>query len=223
MSADKNVLWPRIHDVREGLYNDLYELDEAQWQTRSLCSDWTVEQLVAHMASTSTTTPKSFLANLLKNRFSMDRMFNENIAELTAQGRPAVLEAFRANMHSTTAPPGPVESWLGEALIHAEDIRKPLGAPHEYKMDDLMTLAEFYKGSNLLIGTKSRIKGLKLSATDQAWSTGTGPEVRGRMLPLLMTMTGRDAYLDELEGEGLPELRSRFASAGARHKDEPGR
>jgi len=71
-------------------------------------------------------------------------------------------------------------------------------------------VADFFKGSNLLIGAKKRIAGLSLRATDAQWSTGSGPEVAGPAISLVMAMTGRGAALDDLSGEGLATLRSRI-------------
>jgi hypothetical protein len=70
-------------------------------------------------------------------------------------------------------------------------------------------VADFYKGSNLLIGSKRRIEGLTLRATDAGWTTGTGPEVSGPVLSLVMAMTGRKVADDDLAGEGVATLRSR--------------
>ena len=58
-------------------------------------------------------------------------------------------------------------------------------------------MADFYKGSNLLIGSKNRIAGLTLRATDADWSHGTGPEVQGPILSLVLAMTGRTVADDE--------------------------
>ena len=77
-------------------------------------------------------------------------------------------------------------------------------------MDTLTRIADFYKGSNLLIGTKTRIAGLTLRATDTAWSTGAGPEVAGPVLSLLLAMTGRKAGLSKLSGDGLATLTQRM-------------
>jgi mycothiol maleylpyruvate isomerase-like protein len=57
---------------------------------------------------------------------------------------------------------------------------------------------------------KKRIDGLRLVATDVDWSHGTGPEVTGPAMPIVMAMTGRAAGLDELGGEGLATLRRRM-------------
>jgi uncharacterized protein (TIGR03083 family) len=98
---------------------------------------------------------------------------------------------------------------LGETIVHAEDIRRSLGLRHDYPTDALVEVADFYKRSNLVMGSKRRIDGVALRATDAKWSNGTGPEVSGPMVALLMALTGRKAALDELSGEGVATLRER--------------
>ena len=72
-----------------------------------------------------------------------------------------------------------------------------------------MRVADFYKGSNLVIGAKNRIAGLRLRATDVDWSRGDGPEVEGPITSLVMAMTGRKAAIGDLSGEGVATLSSR--------------
>jgi hypothetical protein len=71
-------------------------------------------------------------------------------------------------------------------------------------------VGDFYKRSNLIVGTKRRIAGLKVHATDADWSTGAGAEVSGPMLSLLLAMTGRKAVVADLSGEGLSILQARL-------------
>ena len=112
-------------------------------------------------------------------------------------------------MTSVKHPPGPADTWLGEVIVHSEDIRRALGIKHDYPTGAVVRVADFFKGSNLLIGSKRRIAGLTLSATDTEWSHGTGPEVAAPILSLVMAMTGRKAADDDLTGEGVVTLRSR--------------
>lgn len=44
-------------------------------------------------------------------------------------------------------------------------------------------------------------------ATGANWSTGTGPEISGPVLSLIMAMTGREAVLGDLPGDGVAQLR----------------
>jgi hypothetical protein len=71
-------------------------------------------------------------------------------------------------------------------------------------------LIEFFRGSNLLIGSKKRADGLTLKPTDADWSIGTGPEVSGPALDILMAMTGRGIALENLKGDGVDTLRARM-------------
>jgi uncharacterized protein (TIGR03083 family) len=120
------------------------------------------------------------------------------------------LAHFEGVVNSVKHPPGPSATWLGEVIVHAEDIRRPLGIKHSYPNDALVAVARFYQGSNLLIGSKRRISGLTLRATDAEWSHGTGPDVAGPILSLVLAMTGRAAAIDDLTGDGVATLRTRF-------------
>ncbi|MGI8675305.1 MAG: maleylpyruvate isomerase family mycothiol-dependent enzyme, partial [Nocardioidaceae bacterium] len=111
---------------------------------------------------------------------------------------------------ATTHPPGPSDTMLGETIVHAEDIRRPLGIAHAYPVDAVTRVADFYASSNLMIGGKKRIAGLRLRADDADWSHGEGPEVSGPALSLLMAISGRKAVLTDLSGPGVDTLRSRI-------------
>jgi hypothetical protein len=98
---------------------------------------------------------------------------------------------------------------LGEVIIHSSDIRRALGIEHIYPTEPDVAVADFYKNSNLIIGAKKRIAGVTLRATDTEWSNGDGPEAAGPIHSIVMAMTGRKAYLDDLAGDGVEVLRSR--------------
>ena len=201
--------WPLIHAERESLIADLGTLTDEQWATRSLCADWTVRDVLGHMISTAQMTPPRFFAKMAAAGFSVNNMNAKGVAA-QATAKPADgLAVLRSHLKDTTHPPGPVESMLGEAVIHPADIRTPLGIAHEYPEEALIRVADFYKGSNLIVGAKRRIDGLTLRATDTGWSTGSGPEVTGPHLSLILAMTGRGAPLGDLSGEGLATLKSR--------------
>ncbi|HET7398311.1 MAG TPA: maleylpyruvate isomerase family mycothiol-dependent enzyme [Intrasporangium sp.] len=210
MAADD--LWRTIHAERAALATDLESLTEDQWRTPSLCAPWTVQQVLAHMTATATMTPPKFLLKMAAAGFRFNAMSEREVATGTTGGPAQTLADFRAHRDDTTAPPGPVDTWLGETIVHAEDIRRPLGIRHDYPVEALARIANFYKGSNLLIGGKRRIDGLHLTATDTAWSTGAGPDVRGPLLALVLAMTGRKAGLAELSGEGVATLAARMKS-----------
>jgi uncharacterized protein (TIGR03083 family) len=201
--------WPLIHAEREALAADLDTLTGEQWAARSLCAEWTVRDVLGHMIATAKMTPPKFFASFASAGFRFNTMNEKNIAREATPNPSDGLAEFRGHLKDTTHPPGPVEAMLGEAVIHSADIRRPLGMSRDYPAEALTRVADFFKGSNLLIGAKRRIDGLALRATDTDWSTGSGPEVTGPHLSLVLAMTGRSAALVDLSGEGLATLRSR--------------
>jgi len=207
--------WPVIHAERDALAADLDGLDEAGWDTPSLCSQWTVREALGHMTATARMTPPQFFVSMARSGFSFDKMAGNLIRQELGATPADTLAAFRGVRTSTSHPPGPVDSWLGETIIHGEDIRRPLGIAREYPTAAVIRVADFYKKSNLIVGAKKRIAGLRLRATDADWSTGEGPEVSGPVLALVMAMTGRSAALADLSGDGVAQLRARMTDGAA--------
>ena len=204
--------WPAIHAERKALVTDLEGVPEDQWSARSLCTDWTVRDALAHMTATAKITPASFFPKIVASGFSLSRLQAKDIAVERGSSAADALARFEAVLTSRSHPPGPADTMLGETIIHSEDIRRPLGIGHEYPIDALVQVADFFKGSNLIIGTKRRIGGLTLQATDAQWSHGSGPKVSGPMLSLVLAMTGRRVADGELSGEGAETLRARAGS-----------
>jgi uncharacterized protein (TIGR03083 family) len=201
--------WPVIHAERAALLADLRTLTRDQWASRSLCDRWTVRQVLAHIVSTARMTPPKFFVGMLRSGFSFQTFSDRGVARESAGATADQLAALESVLTATAHPPGPLDSWLGEAIIHAEDIRRPLGITRAYPTEAVARVARFYSGSNLIIGAKDRIAGVRLEATDTDWSHGTGPVMTGPVLALLLAMTGRRVALDDLTGDGVAVLRGR--------------
>jgi uncharacterized protein (TIGR03083 family) len=202
-------LWTQVHTERKALIEDLENLTAEQWTSPSLCRGWSVHDVLAHQLATAKMTPGSFVRKFISSGFNFGKFAQTEIVRETAGGPRVTLDNFKGAYQRTTSPPGPKQTWLGEALIHSEDIRQPLGLTRVYPIDAVITCLDFFKGSNTLIGAKSRIAGLTLKATDASWTTGSGPLVEGPALALLMAMTGRKAHLEQLTGDGVQTLRAR--------------
>jgi len=202
-------IWPTVHAERKALAADLRGLSAGDWDRPSLCAGWTVRDVLAHMTSAAKLTPPAFFGKMIGSGFSFDKVQEQGVAAQRGATPADTLANFESVQTSVKHPPGPTQTWLGETIVHSEDIRRALGIEHKYATEAVVTVADFYKGSNLLIGSKRRISGLTLRATDADWTTGTGPEVSGPILSLVMAMTGRKAADDDLTGEGVAALRSR--------------
>jgi len=195
-------LWPLVHAERAALADDLAGLDDRQWQAQSLCTGLTVREVLAHITAGASLNPVRWMAGVIRCRFDFDRQVAMRLAEQLGATPAETLARFRRAVTSRTKPPLPVAAMLGEAIVHAEDIRRPLGIRHAYPMTTLTRTAEYYYGSNLPVQSKERATGLRLLATDGPFAAGSGPLVTGPTLALMMAMAGRGAYCDELDGDG---------------------
>lgn len=205
-----NSTWDLIHAERRQLLADLEHLTDDQWQTQSLCPSWNVHQMLGHVLALTKQTPPKFFGKFVASGFRFDAMVAKDVARQSS-GTPAQTWAeLGAHVDDTSAPPGPVDSWIGEIVVHGADIRRPLGIAYTPPVATTRQVADFYKNSNLLIGAKTRITGLRLVATDTDWSHGTGPAVHGPILSLVQAMTGRGVALADLSGEGTAELSGRM-------------
>ncbi|MBB1153029.1 maleylpyruvate isomerase family mycothiol-dependent enzyme [Amycolatopsis dendrobii] len=198
--------WPQIHAERAALADDL---SDAAWNTPSLCEGLSVREVLAHLTAGASLTPLRWMAGVLRCRFDFDRQVAMRLAEHLGDNPADTLARFRRVVTSTTKPPLPVVAMLGETVVHGEDIRRPLGIRHEYPLETLTAVARYYLGSDLVVLAKGRVRGLRLAATDSDFSGGSGPLVSGPTLALIMAMTGRSRFLDDLDGDGVEVLRHR--------------
>lgn len=205
-------LWPSVHTERAALADDLADLTDGQWTTTSLCTEFTVREVLAHLTAGASLTFPRWMAGVIRCRFDFDKQVALRLAEHLGDSPTDTLARFRRSVTSTTTPLGrrgsPVGA-LAETVVHAEDIRRPLGIRRDYPSKVATQVAENFRGTDLVVLAKGRVKDLRLEATDGPFSAGSGPLVSGPTVALIMAMTGRAAYCDELGGDGVATLRER--------------
>ena len=208
---DDTATWKLIHKERVAIADTLTTLSAEQWAKPSLCGGWSVRETAAHIVLGAEQTTPHFLGRMAANGFRFNTMMDRDARRTGVLGPDELIGRLRARVTTTNKPPAPAMTMLGEVVVHSDDIRRPLGLEYHASPDTLIACLEMYKNASFPVGTKKRIAGLRLVATDVDWSHGTGPEVTGPALPMVMAMTGRAAGLDELGGEGLATLRRRMA------------
>ena len=125
--------WPLIRAERVALIADLENVTDAQWSTQSLCSAWTVRDVLAHMTTTAKMTPGRFFGKLAGSGFRFNVMNDNGVKEEQGATPADALAGFKAQLDRTTAPPGPLDAMVGEIVIHSQDIRRPLGIAHTFQ------------------------------------------------------------------------------------------
>ncbi|MGO0575015.1 maleylpyruvate isomerase family mycothiol-dependent enzyme [Ornithinimicrobium panacihumi] len=203
-------LWELVRRERAALLADLEELDPAGWAAPTLCPSWTVEDVVAHLTAAASTGRVAWLRSMLAARFDPAVHNARRLAEQKGPSPDETLARFRAAMDSRTAASGHVPAWLGEVVVHAQDIRRPLGLGTTPSPEATLEVARFFARQDFAVNSASAVKGLRMEATDGDFSSGDGPLVQGPILALVMGMAGRAAYLEELRGPGVEVLRGRL-------------
>jgi uncharacterized protein (TIGR03083 family) len=202
--------WAAIRAERASLVEALAALPADAWDKPSLCAGWRVRDVVGHLIATARMNPPTFFGRMLASGFRFDVMSRRNIGDVvTGRTDAELVGLYRSLVDARSAPPGPAASWLGETIVHGEDIFRALGTYREHPAEHVTAVATFYTGSNLLIGAKNRIAGVRLTATDTTWTHGEGPEASGPAIALVMAMTGRRPALEDLTGPGVSVLRDR--------------
>lgn len=168
-----------------------------------------MREVLAHLTAGASLNAVSWLAGVVRCRFDFGKQVARRLAEQLGATPTETLERFRHVVPSTTKPPLPAVAMLRETIVHAEDIRRPLGIRRDYPIETVTQVAEYYQGSDLVVVAKGRIGGLKLVAVDGPFAAGSGPLVSGTSLALVMAMTGRATYCDDLEGDCVELLRRR--------------
>lgn len=201
-----------IADERRALADQLSGLTGSQQAAQSLCSEWSVHEVVGHLVVPLEVGVPKFLRAMLAARGSFDRA-NVRLAREQAR-RPfdALLGVLRAKADSRFTPPGSgPEAPLTDVLVHGLDIQCPLGLTRDIPPDRLRTsLTWLVAGAIDGLVPKGALVGLRVEADDLGWSLGEGPVVRGPGDALLLAVAGRPAGLDSLSGDGVPALRERL-------------
>ncbi|MFD6333239.1 maleylpyruvate isomerase family mycothiol-dependent enzyme [Streptomyces niveus] len=200
-------VWPMVHAERAALIDDLEHLDDERWEEPSLCAEWTVHDVVAHLADTARTTRLGFLIGLARAKFDFDLQNARGVERERGASPRETLERLRQVASRRSTPPAPLDSRLVEEIVHGEDIRRPLGLSHSYPSEAVVRSLRLQARTPASFGgAKELVARTRLTATDADVSIGEGPEVSGPALSLLLAVSRRRVALDDLDGPGLTAL-----------------
>jgi len=201
--------WDLVEAERRQLADLAAALTTEQWAAPSLCVGWKVHDVVAHVAGLPKMSVRSLLPAVIKNEFNVNKAIASLAIAAGTEQQVDVVSKLRSVATATRRPLGMKPAGiLADALVHQQDIRRPLALPREIPEDRLRVALDSIK-DNPALGSKKRIAGLRLVATDISWTHGTGSEVCGPAEALVMAMAGRRSACEDLVGEGLAVLAQR--------------
>jgi uncharacterized protein (TIGR03083 family) len=188
----------------------LATLPPPQWQAPTLCAQWRVRDVVAHVISYDQISVDSLLVLAARCQFRPGRVNAAALARYDTRSPEELLALLADHLQ----PRGLLAALGGrvalvEALIHHQDIRRALGRPRAIPPERLLPALRIALIAPD-IGGLWRIRGVRLVATDLRFSVGAGPQVRGAAEALLMIMAGRRGVVDELHDPGQARLAGRI-------------
>jgi uncharacterized protein (TIGR03083 family) len=205
-------VWGRVAEERVALADELGGLAPADWDLESRCRGWRVRDVVGHLVYLAEATYPGWALDTIRYGRAVlaNRALDVTARRLGSADPHELLDRLRAASGGHFRAPGaPPAAAVGEVVVHGEDVRRPLGlATPEREPDGLVPVLRLYRRVGWFF-TRSGSRGLRLVATDTDWAAGSGPEVRGPALELLLAMAGRPPSGDELAGDGVATLYSR--------------
>jgi uncharacterized protein (TIGR03083 family) len=204
------AVWSTVHHERAALLRDLATLTPQQWGAPTACEGWDVHDVVAHLVDSAKATRTGFVLDMIRSRFDFDRQNALGVARERHDDPARTLAGLRAVVDRTSTPPAPIATRLVEAFVHGEDIRRAAGLGGDYPADQVAAALEFQLRTSVKMGGgRERAAGLRLVASDAAVDTGSGPQVDGSALALLLAVSGRPVRPGELTGPGAVTLAER--------------
>jgi uncharacterized protein (TIGR03083 family) len=208
---DIETQWKCVEEERRTLAALLTTLAPHQWEAASLCTEWRVRDVAAHVAMTPAGAPSTWqmVTGLVRARGDLWR-FGRDVAiawgaDLSTGDIVATLDRHAGSRRMPRVTNA--QNMLLDILVHGQDIAVPLGI--ERPVPPEAGTAAFHRiwSMGWPFRARTKLAGLRLLATDADIAVGDGPVVRGPLAALLLLTTGRTAAArGQLEGPGLQLL-----------------
>jgi uncharacterized protein (TIGR03083 family) len=213
VADEKTMMWDEVADIG----TLLEELADADFDTPSLCSGWAVRDVLGHMGLGHTVPMPQMLARIAKYGFNVTKASrNESVMLFKGKSAGDIRRFWSEVMVREHPMKGiskliPPKAGFLDHLVHNQDIRRPTGRPRAIPTDRLRRALELVRSeSSPMFSPKKNVAGLKLNASDIAWSAGDGPIVEGPAEAIVLAASGRSAALPDLSGDGVAVLSGRI-------------
>jgi uncharacterized protein (TIGR03083 family) len=161
------------------------------WDAPSLCENWQVRHVVAHVTMPARLAPEQFGAEMAAAGGDFT-VFSNTIAARDASLPVADhLDALRSSrLHEWQPPGGGTAAALSHATIHSLDITLALSLQPVAPPEALVAVLDQLTAANgAVFGVE--LFGVRLEAADTDWSWGTGETLRANGGELVALLSGR--------------------------------
>ena len=204
------VYWAAVRTTRLRVADFLDSLSPDDWNAPSLCPEWRVRDVAGHLALVPTITQWDMVAAAPRCRFDPNRINTRLAVRHGSAPPPEIVATLRRHADDRRTARGlDVRNSLFDALVHSQDIARPLGREFPVPAEHSRMGLERVWAMGWPFRARQRLAGLRLRADDTDWTAGTGADVSGPAVSLLLLLTGRTgAAADGLRGPGVAVLRS---------------
>lgn len=115
----------------------LEDLTDDEWQRETLCAGWTMQEMAAHLTTSTRTGWWDAIKGAVTSGFSFDRTADRQARSVAARfTRSELIAQIRETAGSSKRAPGaaPIDP-LVDFLVHGQDIARPLGRVREMPLE----------------------------------------------------------------------------------------
>lgn len=187
--------WAMVRAERRDLVDFLESLEADQWDAPTLCSQWRVRDVAGHViGSTEIRLSPALVLGMARAKFDVKRVIARDGIRRGRATPAQLIDGVRAVVSRESLLPGVKRpaGMLVDALLHHQDLRRPLGVPRNVPEERLVAVLDELRGyKSSAVNVRRRITGLGLVATDVDWRAGDGPMVSGPAEAIAMVLGGR--------------------------------
>lgn len=205
---DSEQLWEWTAAERRGVADLLESLSFEQTNEASACRGWRVRDVAGHLVWAAENSPRQLVTGMARSGVFINRMIAAESVRVGLLPTPELVARLRATADRRPHLVAPV-SYLADVIVHAQDMARPLGLTLEgpygtaadLPVECLIRATRHYLGPHQLAFGGRPNKNVRLVAVDADFQFGDGPDVRCRLIDMLLIASGR-SRLAVIDGEG---------------------
>jgi uncharacterized protein (TIGR03083 family) len=187
---DSTTVWDHIDSERTALADLLESLPEHGWNHPSLCEEWTVRDVGAHLTF-SHAKVRDIVWPGIRTGFRYNSMI-KYAAVHSPFTHEQIVATLRGFVGSRRRAPFVTElEPLLDVLVHTQDICLALGIEHRMPVDAAVAAADRVLSLRGPMRLWKAPHGVRLVATDADWTYGEGAIVEAPIRSHLLSLTGR--------------------------------
>ena len=185
-----------------GLADLLASAPVETWDAPSLCANWKVRHVIAHMTMPARFTPEQFGAEMAAAGGDFTVLSDTVAARDASLPLADHMDALRSSLlHAWQPPGGGAAGALSHAVIHSLDVTVALDRPAVAPKDAVIAvLDQLTAADGAYFGVD--LSGVRLEAADTDWTWGSGDAVRADSGLLVALLSGRTLP----DGRALPRV-----------------